>query len=219
MERIHATRSELLAKRTQIALARQGRELLEQKRNALLQELMRTAEQALRDSGDLEQSAGQSAAALSLAQAIDGPEAVLSASFAARGEIALDMSVTSVMGVRVPIIERRSASRGPLDRGYSLSGVSARIDAVADAFEGQLDLIIELAMSELRLRRLAQEINRATRRVNALEHVLIPRLEKERVYIEMVLQERERENLFRLKRVKTRLQRTPTSVAVDPSQR
>jgi V/A-type H+-transporting ATPase subunit D len=207
MEQIRATRAELLAKKKQIVLARQGRDLLKEKRNALLKELMRTAEQVLRDSDELEKIVGESVAALALAEAVDGPEVVQSAAFAAQGQITLAVSVANIMGLLTPIIEHKSVVRGPLDRGYYLAGVSSRIEAVAESFEHQLDLIIELAASEMRLRRLAEEIGRTTRRVNALENVLIPRLEAQRNYIQMVLEERERENLFRLKRVKLKLER------------
>jgi V/A-type H+-transporting ATPase subunit D len=207
MEQIHATRAELLAKKKQIVLARQGRDLLKEKRNALLKELMRTAEQVMRDSDELEKIVAESVAALALAEAVDGPEVVQSAAFAAQGQIALAVSVANIMGLLTPVIEQKSVVRGPLDRGYYLAGVSSRIEAVAESFEHQLDLIIELAASEMRLRRLAEEIGRTTRRVNALENVLIPRLEAQRNYIQMVLEERERENLFRLKRVKLKLER------------
>lgn len=207
MEQIRATRAELLAKKKQIVLARQGRDLLKEKRNALLKELMRTAEQVMRGSDELEQLVGESVAALALAEAVDGPEVVQSAAFAAQGQVNLAVSVTNIMGLLTPVIEQKSVIRGPLDRGYCLAGVSSRIEAAAEAFEHQLDLIIELAASEMRLRRLAEEIGRTTRRVNALENVLIPRLETQRAYIQMVLEERERENLFRLKRVKLKLER------------
>lgn len=207
MEQIRATRAELLAKKKQIVLARQGRDLLKEKRNALLKELMRTAEQVMRGSDELEQLVGESVAALALAEAVDGPEVVQSAAFAAQGQVNLAVSVANIMGLLTPVIEQKSVVRGPLDRGYCLAGVSNRIEAAAEAFEHQLDLIIELATSEMRLRRLAEEIGRTTRRVNALENVLIPRLETQRAYIQMVLEERERENLFRLKRVKLKLER------------
>lgn len=216
MEQIRATRAELLAKKKQIVLARQGRDLLKEKRNALLKELMRTAEQVLQDSDELEKIVGESVAALALAEAIDGPEVVQSAAFAAQGQISLAVSVANIMGLLTPVIEQKSVVRGPLDRGYHLAGVSSRIEAVAESFEHQLDLIIELAASEMRLRRLAEEIGRTTRRVNALENVLLPRLEAQRAYIQMVLEERERENLFRLKRVKLKLERrSETSTLPD----
>lgn len=84
--------------------------------------------------------------------------------------------------------------RGPLDRGYSLSTVSSRVEAVAQAFEEQVDRILALATSEMRLRRLAQEIGQTTRWVNPLENVLIARLVAQRDYIQTVLEERERES-------------------------
>ena len=207
MEQIRATRAELLAKKKQIVLAHQGRDLLKEKRNALLKELMRTAEQVVRDSDELELSVSESVAALALAEALDGPEAVQSAALAARGQISLTVNVSNIMGVLTPVIEQKSVVRGPLDRGYNLTSVSSRIEAVAEAFEHQLDLIIELAASEMRLRRLAEEIGRTIRRVNALDNVLIPRLEVQRNYVQMVLEERERGDLFRLKRVKLKLER------------
>lgn len=215
MEQVKATRAELLLKKAQISLAHQGRDLLKEKRNALMRELMRTAELAMQGGEELERRVGQADAALAIAEAIDGPEAVWSAAFAAQGQLALDVSAVNLMGVSVPRIEQKSVARGPLDRGYSLPNVSSRIEATAEAFETLIDLVIQLAESEMRLRRLAEEIGRTTRRVNALENVLIPRLETERNYIQMVLEEREREDLFRLKRVKQKLsRRDSTAVGV-----
>jgi V/A-type H+-transporting ATPase subunit D len=161
----------------------------------------------MRSSDDLERVAGEARLALALAEALDGPEAVRSAALAARGQITLEITGANIMGVPVPLIEQKSVARNPFDRGYSMQAVSSRIEAAAGAFETQLDLIIELAASEMRLRRLAEEIGRTTRRVNALENLLIPRLEARRDHIQMVLEERERENLFRLKRVKMKLER------------
>jgi V/A-type H+-transporting ATPase subunit D len=205
MKQIRATRAELLARKNQIALAYQGRDLLKEKRNALMQQLMRTAEQVMRGSDILEQQVGEATAMLALAEAIDGPEAVRSAAFAARGQVTLEVTGANIMGVPVPVIEQRSVARSPLDRGYSPAGVSSRVEATAEAFESLLDRIIELADREMRLRRLAVEISRTTRRINALENVLIPRLQAQLDYIQMMLAEREREDLFRLKRVKMKL--------------
>ena len=64
MEQVRATRAELLAKKNQIALARQGRNLLKEKRNALMQELMRTAEQVMRGDEELERDMGKATVAL-----------------------------------------------------------------------------------------------------------------------------------------------------------
>ncbi len=69
--------------------------------------------------------------------------------------------------------------------------------------------MLTLSSQEIRLRRLAQEIRSTTRRMNALEHVLLPRLRAVKDYIQMMLEERERENIFRFKRLQqSRLERS-----------
>jgi len=207
MARVNATRGELQATKNRIELAQQGQELLEEKRDALMQELLSTAQEVLRSSEELSRRVGSATRALAWAQAMDGPEAVRSAALAAQGQVTLDVRISNIMGVTIPEIERKSVARGPLDRGYSLPGVSSRVQVTARAFEDLIDLILELAAAEMRLRRLADEIGRTTRRVNALEHVRTPELEEERDYIQRVLDEREREDLFRLKRVKKKRER------------
>lgn len=204
-EHITPTRMELLARRGQLELAAQGRDLLKEKRNALLKELRKAVDHVLTSSDVLEQAAAESARLLAYAEALDGPEAVRSAALAASTDVPLQVRTIAVMGVTVPEIEHQPVTRSLTARGYSLDSTSARIDAVAESFEHQLDLLLELATSELRLRRLAMEVGKTTRRVNALEHVLIPRLRREIALIEMALEEREREDHFRLKRVKARL--------------
>jgi len=202
MRQVSTTRMELLAKKAQIALAMQGRELLEQKRTALMRELMRVADRVMASSDVLQQSAAEARRALARAEAVAGPEAVRSAAMATRGELAIDVQAANVMGVSVPAIEQKRVARSALGRGYSISGTSVTIDEAAAAFEAEVDSLIQLAESELRLMRLAAEIQRTSRRVNALEHVFIPRLIAERDYIQMALDERERADRFRLKRVK-----------------
>ena len=126
---------------------------------------------------------------------------------ATRGELALEVRSANVMGMSVPVIEQKPVARSALGRGYALTGTSVTIDEAAAAFEAEVENIIQLAQSELRLTRLAGEIQRTSRRVNALEHVLIPRLTAERDFIQMALDEAERTDHFRLKRVKQALER------------
>ncbi len=207
MPTVATTRMELLAKKAQIALARQGRELLEQKRTALMRELMRVADRVLTSSDALQQAAAEARVALARAEAVAGSEAVRSAAMATRGELALEVQAATVMGVSVPVIEQKRITRSALGRGYSITGTSVTIDEAAAAFETEVDSLIQLAESELRLTRLAAELQRTSRRVNALEQILIPRLEAERDFIQMALDERERTDHFRLKRIKQSRQR------------
>jgi V/A-type H+-transporting ATPase subunit D len=207
MSSISVTRMELLARKAQTALAKQGRDLLEQKRTALMKEFMRTANTAFERSDALQESAAEASQSLARAEAMAGAEAVRSATLASRGGFSLEVSTSSVMGVRVPHIEQKSPNRSLLERGYSIVGTSTSIDETASAFEQEVKDIIQLADTTLRLVRLGDEIKRTSRRLNALDHNLIPRLESEQRFIETALDERERADHFRLKLVKRSLER------------
>ncbi len=211
MHNVSCTRMDLLARKAQITLAQQGRDLLEQKRAALLEEFLRIADTVIERSDALRQVAADARQALARAEAIAGTEAVRSAALASRAELPLEVSTTRVMGVKVPHIEQKHISRSMLARGYSVTATSITIDEVASAFEAEVDTIIRLAEIELRLARLAAEVQRTSRRLNALDHLLIPRLEAERDFIQMALDERERSDHFRFKLMKRILERRRAS--------
>jgi V/A-type H+-transporting ATPase subunit D len=198
---------ELLAHRAQIELAQQGRDLLQQKRTALMKELLKIADTVMQKSDVLQSAAAEAHQALARAEVMAGANAVQSAALASSAELPLEVSTTTVMGVRVPHIEQKRVSRSFLGRGYSIVGTSTAIDEAASAFEFEVDSIIQLAESELRLTRLAKEIQSTLRRLNALDQFLIPRLEAELDYIQSTLDEHERSDHFRLKRVKHTLER------------
>lgn len=204
MPHVTATRSELLARRAQIALAVQGRDLLEEKRDALKREFVRLGATVLEAMETLEQRCADGRRTLSQAVAGEGPEAVGSAALAAEGTIEVGLHTRNVAGVAIVEVDKPPVRRARTGRGYSLGASSARVDAVAEAFEGQVDLLLDVVASELSLRRLAAEIARTTRRVNALDQVLIPRLEDERDAIAAVLEERALEDRVRLTRARAR---------------
>jgi V/A-type H+/Na+-transporting ATPase subunit D len=207
MQSVSCTRIELPARKVQINLARQGRDLLEQKRTALMKEFLRIADTVMERSDLLQETASAARQALARAEAIAGSQAVQSAALASRADFPLEVTTASVMGVKVPHIEQKRVARPLMGRGYSIVGTSITIDETAAAFEAQVEAIIQLAESELRLTRLASEIQRTSRRLNALDQLLIPRLESERDYIQMTLDEHERSDHFRLKLVKRSLER------------
>lgn len=202
MSTLTITRMALLARKEQIALASQGLELLEQKRTALLHELRRTADRAIAHRETLQEAAQSARLALALAEARSGPEALRSAALAARQELPLGVRSTSIMGVRVPEFTWGHVGRPLLGRGYGLTGSTPSIDEAAAAYETVVEQLVQVAESELRLQRLAEEIQRTTRRANALELVILPQLRAEQQTIEMALDERERADHFRLKMVK-----------------
>lgn len=206
MEEVHPTRTELLQRRNQIALAEQGRDLLEEKRDALLIEFMSVMDQVLESSRRLQQASAESSFALAVAKAVDGSVTLKSAAMATKGEVLVEITGSYVMGVPVPEVTKKSVKRSALARGYSVTGVSSRVDETAEKFEKELDMVIEIAAIETKLKRLADEIQKTRRRANALNYVVLPELRDQVKYIQMTLEERAREDLFRLKRVKKALE-------------
>lgn len=207
MEEVRPTRAELLERKQQIALAQQGMDLLKQKRDALLMEFMSVMDETLRLSESLQKSVAEAQYSLAISKAVDGAVALRSASLATRGEVVVDMTGAKIMGVAVPVVTKgESPIRSSFTRGYAATGVSARVDETADKFERILDVIIEYADIETRLKRLGEEINKTNRRVNALEQVTVPGLREQVAYISQTLDERAREDLFRLKKVKKKIE-------------
>ncbi len=208
MEEVRPTRSELLERKQQISLAEQGMDLLKKKRDALLIEFMSVMDETLRLSSVLQKTANEAQYSLAVAQSVDGRVSIKSASLATKGEVTIDMTGTKIMGVSVPVVTKgESPVRTSFTRGYAITGISSRIDETADKFERVLDVIIEYADIETRLKRLGDEIQKTNRRVNALEQITVPQLKRQVNYIRQTLDERAREDLFRLKKVKKKLER------------
>lgn len=199
MQQGGSTRMALLACRAQLQLARQGRDLLDQKRVALLQELFKTVDSIMQESNILDQSLSEARRALAHADALAGAETVQLAGMSLRDEFPLQIRTMRLMGVDVPQIEQRPVSRSILGRGYAVTSMSTAVDSAALAFEVAIEKIIAQAESELRLKRLVDEIQRTSRRLNALETILIPRLEHRASMIESTLNEREREDHYRFR--------------------
>ena len=108
----------------------------------------------------------------------------------------------NIMGVVVPSIEVSQIQKSVEERGYGLIGTSVRVDEAVHAFEILAAKILEAAELETTMKKLLDEIESTKRRVNALEFKIIPQLEEIASYITLRLEELERENIFRLKRIK-----------------
>jgi V/A-type H+/Na+-transporting ATPase subunit D len=204
MKQVSPTRSELLARKAEIRLAAQGRDLLKERRTALVREFNHLGASALESLDVLDRDAADAGRFLGLTIAANGLEPVESAAFVAQGEVELNLRTRNVAGIAIVEIAKEMVARARTGRGYSLAGTSARIDGVAERFEAVLDRLLDVAALELSVRRLAKEIARTTRRMNALEHVVVPRLEAERAGIALVLEEREMEDRVRLRRMRSK---------------
>ena len=214
-EKVNPTRSELLFRRQHIKLAEQGMDLLKKKRDALLREFLPIIDETMKLSMRLERATADAQQSLALTKAVEGKTVVKSVSFATKGEVLVDIFGTHVMGVPIPVIRKSETPlKTELGRGYSITGVGARIDSTASKFEEIIDIMIQSADIETRLRRLGEELQKTNRRVNALENVVIPELQVQLKFIFSAIDERASEDHFRLKKVKKKImQRQATQVS------
>lgn len=205
-ESVQPTRGELLKLKRRIGLAERGHELLREKRDALVTEFFDNIDLLRERRESVEEKLEEAFEDLINAKVAMGTLEVKKATDAATRDLEVDVGSRNIMGVNVPIAEAKDIERKNIERGYSLQQTSAKLDEAAKEFEKALQVILELAEVEETVRLLAQEIEKTKRRVNSLEHVLIPRLEDNMEYIEMRLEEQEREDHFRLKRVKEKME-------------
>ncbi|MHC1599354.1 MAG: V-type ATP synthase subunit D, partial [Candidatus Methanospirareceae archaeon] len=204
IEGVSPTRMELLWLRRREKLAVKGHDLLREKRDALIAEFLDVVSEVRGARREVEAKLKEAFDYLIIAQAWLGVEEVRQLSLMTPQEISLDVSSRSIMGVSVPILElEKELTRNVTDRGYGLMDSSVTVDKCARSFEEALEKLIKLAEMEEAVRKLAGEVEKTKRRVNALEYVMIPRLKTTRKYIQMRLEEMERENFTRLKKIKT----------------
>ena len=131
--------------------------------------------------------------------------AVRSTAFTAKESPEIQLSGHNIMGVVVPRISSTGVRKSLYERGYGIIGTNSYIDETADAYEDLVEKIITAAELETTMKRLLDEIEKTKRRVNALEFKVIPELMETMKFIRFALEEMERENTFRLKRVKARM--------------
>lgn len=202
---INPTRMELIKLRRKIALASKGHRLLKEKRDALVMEFLKM----IRSSKELRENVDthfqEAFKGLVRAQAVMGSIDVKSAAMGIKeiGDISFDEK--NIIGVRIPKLSLPEEDRSLLSRGYSPLTSSATLDEASRKFEEALKFTIEMAETEKTLQLLGREVERTKRRVNALEYVMIPRLKNTALFIQMRLDEMEREDFSRLKKIKSKL--------------
>ncbi|NJE05604.1 V-type ATP synthase subunit D [Thermococcus sp. M36] len=199
---VKPTRMELLNLKRRIKLAKKGHKLLKDKQDALIMEFFTIYDEALSLREELGRKMEEAFKALQMAEIDVGMLRLREISLSVEPNREIEIKRRNVMGVSVPLIEAESFRRSTSDRGYAFVSSSAKVDLAAEKFEEVLDLAVRLAEVEETLKRLAREIEVTKRRVNALEYIIIPRMEATVKFIKQRLDEMERENFFRLKRVK-----------------
>ncbi len=202
LREVKPTRSELLEIKKKIQLSESGYNLLKMKRDGLLLEFFDVLEKAKDASMDLANSYKIAKEKIDIAEMVEGVIEVYSAAFALKHKPEITLTSRSLMGVTVPEVSFTEISHSIDERGYGIIGTSSAIDEAAGAYEELLDKIIRTAEVETAVKRLLMEIERIKRRVNALEFRVIPDLKEAEAFIMFRLEEMERENIFRLKKIK-----------------
>ena len=199
------TRMNLIRIKNELRFAREGYEILDRKREVLTTELVRVAHEADILQKEVWKLLETAYSALERARLAMGSDHVEWAALAASKTVDVHLKLRGIMGVAVPVIE----ARGDLPKMlYSLSGTNASLDEAAAAFREVVIKTPQLSMLVTTVWRLAGELRKTQRRVNALQHIFIPSYEETVAFIVSSLEEREREETFRLKWLKSQMEQT-----------
>lgn len=202
------TRSNLLKTRESLQLAKEGYDLLEQKREVLLMELMRIVHDLRELERQVAEKSAAAFAALELALLSMGDESLQWAALSMISERDISLLYKSVMGVPVVTVQGAEA-KAPATAGLqaSMEGTKSALDEASRRFAELVLVIYRWSEVEISVWRLASEIRKTQRRVNALENIFIPQYERTVKAIEEVLEESDREEFIRKKKVKSVLER------------
>ena len=201
-EDVKPTRSEELRLKDSIELAENGHSILEQKRDGLIHEFMKVVDDAQNVNQQLADLYSEARLKLLLTEVYDGESTLRANALTEENGSSIEMESQNIMGVKVPEIESIQVKRGLMEREYGLSTSSSRVDSTADKYEELLEKIVDAAETQTKIIRLLNEIEKTKRRVNALEHKIIPEMETGLDKVSQMLEEREREETFRMKKIK-----------------
>ena len=201
LEGVNPTRMELLEIRKKLILAEKGHKLLEEKRDALVERFFDVIEKRNKEKGEIDEDFKDAFLSLIESQMILGEKKVENASYLSKNIGEISFGDENIMGVKIPkvITEEIQPSAKPI---YGFFETCAKLDDTQKKFSELTIKLLELADIESDIKSLSVEIEKTKRRVNVLENTLIPKLIATIKYIEMQLDEREREDFFRRKRIK-----------------
>jgi len=197
------TKTNLLSLRQELSLAKQGYELLDQKRNILVIELLSLVDQATDFESRVNAALAQAYRGLEESVLDSGRLQVLHLSSAVNIAATIDLGSRKVMGVRLPVVNTSFSEHAPY---FSPTGSSFWIDETVESFKQVLSLVGRLAELKVSIMRLAREVRRTIRKVNALEKIAIPELDETVTLIQERLEESERDMFVLMKLVKSRLE-------------
>lgn len=199
---IKPTRSELLKLKKQIKLAQSGHSLLKKKRDGLILEFFEVLKHAKSARKELAERYRESRQKMNMARLVHSDIKLQALALAVKQIPTVESETKNIMGVRVPKIKGEKVQKTIEERGAGVHAGSALIDEATAAYEQVVEQTICVAEAEMAMKRLLADIQKTKRRVNALEFNRIPMMKVAQRFISFRLEEMERENVFRLKRIK-----------------
>ena len=197
------TRMELTRLKKKLVTAVRGHKLLKDKRDELMRQFLDLAKENMELRKAVEEGIRKAIANFVTAKASMPEEALHTALMAPKQEVYLEAERKNVMSVEIPVFEYRTRTADPNDiYSYGFAFTSGDLDDAVRSLADVLPQMLELAEKEKACQLLAAEIEKTRRRVNALEHVMIPETRESIRYITMKLDENERSSQIRLLKVK-----------------
>ena len=193
------TKGNLMLAKNSLALARQGYDLMDKKRNVLLKELMALIDEAKEIQEQIDSTFTKAYACLQRANIEHGISKVQQLAFTVPIEESIRIQTRSIMGTEIPHVKYDEKEN---NLTYSFSTTSESIDIEREAFREVKDLTIKLSMVENSAYRLASNIKKTQKRANALKNITIPMYTNLVHNINNALEEKEREEFTRLKVIK-----------------
>ena len=193
------TKGNLILAKNSLALAKQGIDLMDKKRNILMREIMNLISQASEIQTEIDSTFREAYGLLVRANIEMGIHEVEEISFSVPVEDSIRIKTRSVMGTEIPLVEYKPKADEPT---YAYYSTTQALDQARIAFEKVKDLTIRLSMIENSAYRLAANIKKTQKRANALKNITIPMYEALTKNIQNALEEKEREEFTRLKVIK-----------------
>lgn len=193
------TKGNLILAKNSLALAKQGFELMDKKRNILIREMMSLIDKAQAIQSEIDITFRTAYAALQRANIELGISLVEEISFSVPVENSIRIKTRSIMGTEIPLVEYDASPSAPT---YAYYSTKQSLDEAKVAFERVKDLTIRLSMIENSAYRLAINIKKTQKRANALKNITIPTYTELSKSIQNALEEKEREEFTRLKVIK-----------------
>jgi len=198
LQNVNPTRMELLSLKKRVALAVRGHRLLSEKRDEISRQLVQIARDLKDLRNQVEQELLETTRRFMMARATMEPEHINAALEIPTKKFQLAIRFASIMSVKVPELSKQIEGEIVC---YGFSTTSGEMDIALRALERAFDSLIELAKKEKQCQLLANELQSTRRRVNVLEHVVIPETQETIRYINSKLGEAERDNISRLMKI------------------